>query len=235
LHWSGYGRAEQCVYSDIDLLFLFEKKVPPEAEALVREIVYPLWDMGLEVGHATRSIKECLQMGRQDYEVLTSLLDGRFICGMSPIFHQMMERLRIKLINIKPAHIVNWLLDSNRARHHRFGDSSYLLEPNLKEGQGGLRDYHTMLWISKIQSNIKQARDLEYYGYLSHGEYTSLEQSLGFIWHVRNQLHLMMGRKCDQLHLENQTQLAEEMAVEGSTATCPLKFSWANFTAAWNS
>jgi [protein-PII] uridylyltransferase len=219
----GYGRAEQCVYSDIDLLFLFEKKVPAEAEALVREIVYPLWDMGLEVGHATRSIKECLQMGRQDYEVLTSLLDGRFICGMSPIFHQMMERLRIKLINIKPAHIVNWLLDSNRARHHRFGDSSYLLEPNLKEGQGGLRDYHTMLWISKIQSNIKQARDLEYYGYLSHGEYTSLEQSLGFIWHVRNQLHLMMGRKCDQLHLENQTQLAEEMAVEGINGHLPVE------------
>ncbi|MEJ2661548.1 MAG: nucleotidyltransferase domain-containing protein, partial [Desulfobacteraceae bacterium] len=70
----GYGRAEQCVFSDIDLLFLFEKKVPPEAEALVREIVYPLWDMGLEVGHATRSIKECLKLARQDFEVLTALL-----------------------------------------------------------------------------------------------------------------------------------------------------------------
>ncbi len=219
----GYGRAEQCVYSDIDLLFLFEKKVPTEAEALVREIVYPLWDMGLEVGHATRSIKECLQMARQDYEVLTSLLDGRFICGMSPIYHQMMERLRIKLINIKPAHIVNWLVESNQARHKRFGDSAYLLEPNLKEGQGGLRDYHTMLWIAKIQSDIKQARDLEYYGYLSHDEYKTLEQSLAFIWHVRNQLHMMMGRKCDQLHLENQTPLAEEMTVEGINGHLPVE------------
>ena len=219
----GYGRTEQCVYSDIDLLFLFEKKVPAEAEALVREIVYPLWDAGLEVGHATRSIKECLQMARQDYEVLTSLLDSRFICGMSPIFHQMMERLRIKLINVKPAHIVNWLMESNRARHLRFGDSAYLLEPNLKEGQGGLRDYHTMLWIAKIQSNIKQARDLEYYGYLSHDEYTTLEQSLEFIWNVRNQLHRMMGRKCDQLHLENQTQLAEEMTVEGVNGHLPVE------------
>ena len=219
----GYGRAEQCVFSDIDLLFLFEKKVPPEAEGLVREIVYPLWDMGLEVGHATRSIKECLKLARQDFEVLTSLLDGRFICGMSPLYHNLMEQLRTKLINIKPEKIVAMLTDSNRERHEKFGDSAYLLEPNLKEGQGGLRDYHTMLWIAKIQSNIKQARDLEYFGYLSHLEYQSLEQSLGFIWNVRNHIHRMMGRKCDQLHLENQVGLAEKMKIEGHNGHLPVE------------
>jgi [protein-PII] uridylyltransferase len=219
----GYGRAEQCVYSDIDLLFLFEKKVPPEAEGLVREIVYPLWDMGLEVGHATRSIKECLKLARQDFEVLTSLLDGRFICGMSPLYHKLNEQLRTKLINIKPDQIVTMLTESNRARHQKFGDSAYLLEPNLKEGQGGLRDYHTMLWIAKIQSGIKQARDLEYFGYLSHLEYQSLEQSLGFIWNVRNHLHRMMGRKCDQLHLENQPGLAEKMGVKGLNGHLPVE------------
>ncbi len=219
----GYGRAEQCVYSDIDLLFLFEKKVPPEAEALVQEIVYPLWDMGLEVGHATRSIKECLKMARQDHEVLTSLLDSRFICGLSPLYHKMLEQLRIKLINVKPAKIVAWLTESNRERHDRFGDSSYLLEPNLKEGQGGLRDYHTMLWIAKIMAGIKQTRDLEYFGFLSHQEYQSLETSLHFIWHVRNHLHRMMNRKCDQLHLENQTQLAETMGVEGINGHLPVE------------
>jgi [protein-PII] uridylyltransferase len=219
----GYGRTEQCVYSDIDLLFLFEKKVPPEAEALVREIVYPLWDMGLEVGHATRSIKECLKLARQDYEVLTSLLDGRFICGVSPLYHQMLEQLRIKLINIKPAKIVAWLMDTNRERHERFGDSSYLLEPNLKEGQGGLRDYHTMLWIAKIHAGIKQIRDLEYFGFLSNAEYQSLEESLRFIWHVRNHLHRLTGRKCDQLHLENQTRLAEAMQVKGVNGHLPVE------------
>ncbi len=219
----GYGRAEQCVYSDIDLLFLFEKKVPPEAEALVREIVYPLWDMGLEVGHATRSIKECLKMARQDHEVLTSLLDSRFICGLSPLYHQMLEQLRIKLINVKPAKIVDWLTESNKERHARFGDSAYLLEPNLKEGQGGLRDYHTMLWVAKIIAGIKQTRDLEYFGFLSHHEYQSLEGSLHFIWHVRNHLHRMMNRKCDQLHLENQTRLAETMKVEGVNGHLPVE------------
>jgi [protein-PII] uridylyltransferase len=219
----GYGRAEQCVYSDIDLLFLFEKKVPPEAESLVREIVYPLWDMGLEVGHATRSIKECLKLARQDFEVLTSLLDGRFICGMSPLYHNLMEQLRTKLINTKPEKIVTMLTESNRERHEKFGESAYLLEPNLKEGQGGLRDYHTMLWIAKIQSDIKQARDLEYFGYLSHLEYQSLVRSLGFIWNVRNHLHRMMNRKCDQLHLENQVGLAEKMNIKGHNGHLPVE------------
>ncbi len=219
----GYGRSEQCVFSDIDLLFLFEKKVPAEAEALVREIVYPLWDIGLEVGHATRSINECLSLARQDFEVLTALLDGRFICGVSPLFHQLTEKLRDKLIDRSPSRVIAQLTESNRARHKRFGDSSYLLEPNLKEGQGGLRDYHTLLWIAKIQPGIKQTQDLKYYGLLSDDEYEELTKSLEFIWQVRNQLHLMMKRKCDQLHLENQTRLAEEMKVKGVNGHLPVE------------
>ena len=217
----GYGRQEQCVDSDIDLLFLFEKNVPGEAEALVQEIIYPLWDMGLEVGHATRSIKECLQMARQDLEVLTSLLDARFLCGMSPLYHQLMERLRIKVINAKSDHLINGLIELNQARHAKFGNSAYLLEPNLKEGQGGLRDYHTMLWIARIQSNIKVKRDLEYYGYVSHDEYHSLHSALEYVWDVRNHLHLLMKRKCDQLHLENQLQLAEAMQVKNHNGHLP--------------
>ncbi|MBR9980431.1 MAG: [protein-PII] uridylyltransferase [Desulfatitalea sp.] len=219
----GYGRAEQCVHSDIDLLFLFDQKVPAEAEALVREIIYPLWDLGLEVGHATRSIKECIQLARQDLEVFTSLLDARFVCGMSPLYHQLMERMRVKLINVKPAQLVAWLLETNQTRHDRFGDSAYLLEPNLKEGQGGLRDYHTMLWIARIHSDAKLVRDLEYFGYLSNAEYQELTESLDFVWTVRNQLHLLLGRKCDQLHLEHQTRLAEAMQIRGYNGHLPVE------------
>lgn len=219
----GYGRGEQCVYSDIDLLFLFENRVPAEAEALVREIIYPLWDMGLEVGHATRSIKECIQLARQDLEVLTALLDGRFICGMSPLFHRLMERLRHKLISVNPARLIAALEESNQRRHVRFGDSAYLLEPNLKEGQGGLRDYHTMLWVARIQSDAKSSRDLEYYGYLSNDEYAELQRSLSFVWSVRNQLHLLMGRKLDQLHLEHQNRLAEVMNVSQVNGHLPVE------------
>jgi [protein-PII] uridylyltransferase len=219
----GYGRAEQCVYSDVDLLFLFEKKVPRVAEDLVREIIYPLWDMGLDVGHATRSIKECIGMARKDFEVLTSILDARFICGMSPLFMKLMDQIRAKFINLKPDTIISWLVETNRERHRRFGDSSYLLEPNFKEGQGGLRDYHTMLWIAKIKSGIKQRRDLEYYGYFSHDDYTRLSEALSFIWNVRNRFHLMMNRKADQIHLEQQRNLAEVMGVPAVNGHLPVE------------
>jgi [protein-PII] uridylyltransferase len=219
----GYGRGEQCVYSDVDLLFLFEKRVPPVAEDLVREIVYPLWDMGLDVGHATRSIKECIGMARKDFEVLTSILDARFICGMSPLFMKLMDQFRAKFINLKPEKIIAWLVETNRERHRRFGDSSYLLEPNFKEGQGGLRDYHTMLWIAKIKSGIKHRRDLEYYGYFSHDDYARLSDALGFIWNVRNRFHLMMDRKSDQIHLEQQRKLADVMGVPPVNGHLPVE------------
>jgi [protein-PII] uridylyltransferase len=150
-------------------------------------------------------------------------LDGRFICGMSPLYHQLMERLRVKTINVKPGKIIDWLIEINQTRHQRFGDSAYLLEPNLKEGQGGLRDYHTMLWIARILSGIKQTRDLEYYGYLSHDEYQTLSQALDYVWDVRNQLHLLTGRKSDQLHLENQTKLADAMGIKGYNGHLPVE------------
>ena len=205
----GYGREEQCIHSDVDLLFLFKKKVPAQAEKLIQEIVYPLWDIGLDVGYATRSLKECLALASQDFEVFTPILDARFICGWSHIYSELMDQLRQKLIRKKSRTIINWLVEKNKMRHAQFGDSAYLLEPNLKEGQGGLRDYHTMLWISQIEFNIKQPRDLEYLGLLSQEEFQSLTRSLRFIWYVRNHIHYLCSRKCDQLNFENQLKLAE--------------------------
>jgi len=160
----GYGRNDQCVHSDVDLLILFEKRVPDTAEGLIREIVYPLWDIGLDVGHATRSLKECLSLAGKDFEILTPLLDARFVCGMSRLYTSLTQQLRQKVILRRSRKIVDWLVETNQARHARFGDSAYLLEPNLKEGQGGLRDFHTMRWIACIRSGLKQVRDLEYMG-----------------------------------------------------------------------
>jgi len=207
----GYGRQEQCIHSDIDLLILFKKKVPDEAEELIREIVYPLWDLGFEVGYATRSMKECISLAGKDYEVLTSLLDARFICGASLLYTELLETFRKKVLLRHSGKIIDWLVARNVERHEHFGDSSYLLEPNLKEGQGGLRDYHTMLWIGKIRHEFKQRRDFEYTGQMSHNEYRRFAESLSFIWKVRSRLHHLAGRKCDQLHLEYQVALAEEL------------------------
>jgi len=219
----GYGREEQCVHSDVDILFLFKKHVPDEAASLIQEIIYPLWDIGLEVGYATRTLHECVNMARKDYEILTPILDARFICGMSLLFSQLMTAAREKILDKHSKKIVDWLVKSNTERHRRFGDSTYLLEPNLKEGQGGLRDYHTMLWIGRIKLNMRQARDLEYFGFLSHDEYLAVREALSFIWGVRNQLHLETGRKVDQLYFETQIKLASSMKFKSTNGLQPVE------------
>jgi len=219
----GYGREEQCIHSDVDMLFLFKKKVPKEAENLIQEFIYPLWDVGLDVGYATRSLKECLVLAGKDYEVLTPMLDARFVCGWSLIYGDLLERLRQEIIVKKSRKIINWLVENNESRHAHFGDSAYLLEPNLKEGQGGLRDYHTMLWIARIAFNAKQSRDLEYLGLLSHEEFQMLNRSVAFIWSVRNRLHHVCNRKCDQLHFENQVKLAQSLKYRKINGQAPVE------------
>jgi [protein-PII] uridylyltransferase len=219
----GYGREEQCIHSDVDLLFLFKKKVPAKAEGLIQEMVYPLWDIGLDVGYATRSLKESITLASRDFEILTPMLDARFICGWSLIFSELMDQVRQKVISKKSRTIINWLVEKNNMRHAQFGDSAYLLEPNLKEGQGGLRDYHTMLWIGQIELNMKQPRDLEYLGLLSHEEFQTLSSSLSFIWRVRNRIHHFCGRKCDQLNFENQIKLADAMNYKPKNGQQPVE------------
>lgn len=204
----GYGRKEQCVYSDIDLLILFDKSVPPEVEAFVQELLYPLWDARFEVGYAVRSIDECLEMAFDRFDILTTILDARFICGASLLYSSFMERFRQDLSGKHLKSTLNYLFEHGERRHFDFGDSTYLIAPDIKSGFGGLRDYHTLLWYAKIKSNIKTRRDLEYYGFLSHFEYSSLEESLNDIWKLRNFLHYITKRKCDTLHFEYQTELA---------------------------
>jgi len=207
----GYGRAEQCVFSDIDLLFLFHKTVPDEAAALVQEMVYPLWDLGLEVGYSTLALKECLAKAGRNFEMLIPLLDARFVCGQPDLYSDLTKRLTLKTIPGRQRRILSWIVQQSLNRHLQFGDSSYLLEPNLKEGQGGLRDYHTILWLGRIVNDLKKPQDLELGGYLSREEFRRLSQAVSFIWKVRNRLHHLVGRKCDQLYFEHQIKLARAL------------------------
>ncbi len=210
----GYGRQEQCVYSDVDILFLFDKEVPKVAAGLVRDIVYPLWDIGIEVAYSTRSIDECVDIAANDFKVLTSLFDARFICGMSFLYLNLLEELNKKIISQKSKKIMRWLVETNKSRHDYFGNSAYMLEPNIKRGRGGLRDYHTIRWIAHIKFQVKQFRDLEYKGCLSNDEFFELRKSLSFIWNVRNRLHYFAKRKCDQLYMEYQVPLAKKFNFE---------------------
>ncbi len=219
----GYGRTEQCIHSDVDLLILFDKTVPDGAEALVREYVYPLWDIGLDIGYAIRSLKDCIQIAKTDYETLTSMLDARFVCGMSPVYAKLANELNERITGRFTTKVIRWLVERNRKRHEDYGDSAFLLEPNLKEGAGGLRDYHTLLWIGKIHFGLKTFRDFEYQGILSHDEYTHMCDALSYIWGIRNRLHYMAGRKCDQLYFDYQTRLADDMDLDLREAQMPVE------------
>ncbi|MFP4193518.1 MAG: [protein-PII] uridylyltransferase [Desulfosalsimonas sp.] len=219
----GYGRAEQCVFSDVDLLLLFEKSVPDKAEELVREYVYPLWDLGLEVGYAIRSLKECISMAREDLEILTSVLDARFLCGISSVYADLVDQLRQRVLSRAPNKTIRSLVERNHSRHEHYGDSAFLLEPNLKEGAGGLRDYHTLRWIGRIKYDLRELRDLEYQGAISSEEYENLCEALSFIWKVRNRLHYFTGRKCDQLYFNYQMRMAEEMGFAEKEGQLPVE------------
>ena len=219
----GYGREEQCIHSDVDLLFLFKKNIPDKAEELIREIVYPMWDINLEVGYAIRSMSKCLSLAEKDFDVLTPLLDARFVCGRSLLYTKLMEKMRQKIIAKRSHRIIKWLVEKNRKRHVYFGDSSYLLEPNLKEGQGGLRDYHTMLWVAHIKFGLKQLKNFESDGFLSRDEYRTLTHALAFIWNVRNRLHALTGRKCDQLCFEDQIKLANRLQYKKRNGQQPVE------------
>jgi [protein-PII] uridylyltransferase len=219
----GYGRREQCIHSDVDILLLFAHDIPEDAGELVQEIIYPLWDLGLEIGHATRSPAHCISEAAENIEVLTAMLDARFICGMSVLYTQLMDSLRRLILNKQGNTVIHDLIQRNRERHEYFGDSSFLLEPNLKEGKGGLRDYHTVLWIERIRNNLKQPRDLEYFGCFSHEEFQTLTRSLSFIWEVRNRLHYLTGRKSDQLYFRYQEELAREMMFREKAGQQPVE------------
>jgi [protein-PII] uridylyltransferase len=214
----GYGRKEQCLHSDVDILIVFKKKIPAAVKELVRELIYPLWDLGLEVGYATRTMKECIQMSGDEFEVLTSLLDARFLCGISYLYSELMALLHERILRKHRRAFEDWLVNETSTRHEKYGDSSYLLEPNLKEGLGGLRDYHATLWLAHGVYNLRGLRELMYAGHLSHQEYEELSQSLNFIWTVRNWLHNLTGRKADQLYFEYQTKVADVMKFEKSGA-----------------
>ncbi|MEW6441017.1 MAG: [protein-PII] uridylyltransferase [bacterium] len=207
----GYGRREQCLASDVDVLLLFDRKIPEGSAQLVQEIFYPLWDAGIEVSYAVRTFKECARLASRDFEALTALADARFLCGISSLYSGLLAEVRDKVLNNRARSFLGWLVDRNRERHARYGDATCLLEPNLKEGIGGLRDYHAMLWLAWAKDHARGVDELEDLGLLSADECRSLVEALSFIWSARNWLHHLSGRKCDQLYFDYQLRLARAL------------------------
>jgi [protein-PII] uridylyltransferase len=213
----GYGRRELCLHSDIDVLLLFKKTVPAQAKELIEEMLFPLWDLGLELGHATRSLNECLTLAKENFEVLTALMDAHFISGDYPLYLDLVDKLHTKVLPKKARPLNVWLAEQHKLRLDRFGDSTYLLEPHLKEGIGGLRDYHHMLWLANAYVGLREPRDLVFLAQLSNKEYQDLQQHVAFLLVVRNHLHHISGRRNDRVVFEYQEKIADRLGLNDGT------------------
>ncbi|GMG84195.1 [protein-PII] uridylyltransferase [Paralimibaculum aggregatum] len=207
----GYGRGEMAAFSDVDLLFLFPYKATAWSESVVESTLYLLWDLRLKVGQSVRSVADCMRYAREDLTIRTSLLEMRFIAGDRGPYETLEEKLWDDLFSRTGAEFVEAKLAERDGRHERHGGSRYLLEPNIKEGKGGLRDLQTLHWVSKYLHRCETAWDLVSRGIFLREEVQRFADASKFIWAVRCHLHDLAGRAQDQLTFDRQVEIAERM------------------------
>lgn len=207
----GYGRAEMAPFSDVDLLFLTPWKVTPWAESVIESMLYMLWDLKLKVGHSSRTIEDCLRLGREDITIRTALLENRFIGGDAALGERLNATLRNDLFRTTGAEFIEAKLAERSERHRRQGGQRYVLEPNVKEGKGGLRDLQTLYWIAKYLHAVNDTAELVKLGMFTAEEYAHFRDAEDFLWAVRCHLHLIAGRAADQLSFDAQVEVARRM------------------------
>jgi [Protein-PII] uridylyltransferase len=207
----GYGRAEMAPHSDVDLLFLTPYKITPWAESVVESMLYILWDLKLKVGHSSRTLDDCIRLGREDITIRTALLEHRCVGGDEKLAEALSQRLRHDLFEGSEAEFIEAKLAERSARHRRQGGQRYVLEPNVKEGKGGLRDLQTLYWIGKYIHHVGRARELMEIGAFSPEEYETFHDAEDYLWAVRCHLHLIARRAADQLTFDMQVEVAERM------------------------
>ena len=210
----GYGRAEMAPFSDVDLLFLTPYKVTPWAESVVETMLYILWDLRLKVGHSTRTVQDCLRLGREDYTIRTALLEHRFLGGHKPLADELKDTLWRDLFSSTAADFVEAKLAERAERHKKQGGQRYMLEPNVKEGKGGLRDLQSLFWIAKYVHQVEHTRDLVDLGVFTQEEMDQFRRAENFLWAVRCHLHLIGARAVDQLTFDMQIEVARRMGYE---------------------
>ena len=207
----GYGRGLLAPFSDVDLLFLLPYRQTPWGESVVEHVLYLLWDLGLKVGHATRNIDQTLRLARSDMTIRTAILDARLVLGDRPLFEDMMRRFRAEVVAGTAPRFIEAKLAERDQRHRRAGESRYRVEPNIKDGKGGLRDLHTLHWLAK---------DLYGQGLGDGGgeaqAFTPTEQATfrrceSFLWSVRCHLHFLTGRPEERLSFDVQRAMADRM------------------------
>ena len=214
----GYGRAEMAPFSDVDLLFLTPWKISPWAESVVESILYMLWDMKLKIGHAIRSIEDCLRLAGSDMTIRTSLVEHRLVTGHAPLAETLRTVLWDQLFSKTVPEFVEAKLAERSARHQRQGGQRYVLEPNVKEGKGGLRDLQTLYWIAKYIHRVDRAVELVDLGVFTREEHLAFWQAEDFLWAARCHLHLIAGRPVEVLTFDLQVEVASRMGYRSTSA-----------------
>ncbi|MEQ1790094.1 MAG: [protein-PII] uridylyltransferase, partial [Rickettsiales bacterium] len=207
----GYGRNEMFPYSDIDLLFLYNPADEASAAQIVESILYVLWDLGFKVGQSHRTIEESIQLAKADITIRTNLLDARHVVGDVELFELFRNRFDDEIIDGKVSEFIEAKLVERDKRHQRFGDSRYMLEPNIKEGKGGLRDTHTLWWLARAAYSLSNNSELVEHGLISRVEYKAFEKARNFLCRVRAHLHYITERPEDRLTFDYQHKLAVAM------------------------
>ena len=208
----GYGRAELAPHSDIDLMFLLPYKLTPQTEQVVEYVLYTLWDLGLKVGHATRSAEEAVRLSKEDITIRTSLLESRLITGNEEQFAKFHGLFHQDVVSDTGMAFVEAKLAERDARHARMGDTRYVLEPNIKDGKGGLRDLQTLMWIARYLYGVESIGDLKQKGVLTNDDARRFEKAQEFLWTVRCHLHYLADRPEERLTFNVQTEIGERMA-----------------------
>lgn len=207
----GYGRAEMAPQSDVDLLFLTPYKITAWAESVIESTLYMLWDLRLKVGHASRTIRDCINLGRDDYTIRTALLETRHIFGEVTLADELRDKLRADLFKGTASDFVEAKLNERQERHKKQGGQRYMLEPNVKEGKGGLRDLQSLYWIAKYVHGVDTVAELLELEVFTEDELESFQRAEDFLWSVRCQLHLVSGRAMDQLTFDMQIEVAPRL------------------------
>ena len=211
----GYGRADMAPYSDVDLLFLLPYKQTPWGEQVVEYMLYMLWDIGLKVGHAVRNVTECIRLSKQDLTIRTSLLESRYICADKEMYEEFLERYDKQVIAGTEPEFVEQKLAERDERHIKLGKSRYVVEPNIKEGKGGLRDLQTLYWISKYIYGVHSVSEVVERGVFSKSDYRQFQKAYNFLSTVRCHLHYVSGRAEERISFGVQKILAERLGYVG--------------------
>lgn len=206
----GYGRGEMAPFSDVDLLFLTPYKMTAWAESVIESMLYILWDLRLKVGHSSRTIKDCIRLGGDDYTIRTALLEQRFLDGDADLAAELDERLHAELFSGTGRDFVEAKLEERDRRHLKQGER-YMVEPNVKEGKGGLRDLQSLYWIAKYIHGVKEAAELVTLDVFRPDEFDRFVQAEDFLWAVRAHLHLITNRATEQLTFDLQVEVSERM------------------------